>query len=512
MKHAPRVALLLLCVAGTGAAWISMRQGVGLSPDSAFYLGGARSLLASGTFAQPEAGGVLRPVTWYPPLYSAVLAAAGLGGADPQTAARPLHAGLFALNLLLLALLGRRLACGSAAAGLLAAALALMAPSLLQVHTMIWSEALFLALCLSSALAGLRYARDRRLLTLLGLALLTSAAYLTRYVALVNIGLLGFVVVFLQKGGLRERLQRAAVLALGLLPVAAWMLRNKLCGADAAGRPVGWHPFTWAQACDTLTVLGSWVLPWRFASAATGLLVLLAVLALLTWSAHDHLRRWRRETDASTAAVWLALIAFVPVYVGFVVLTISVAAASSSLDDRLLTPVLLVVVLVVSERISWWRERPDSARTAWSLLLALALSYAGLRAALTVRGLARQGQGYAIPAWNQSATLDAVRRLPAHVLILSNAPDLLYLHAGRPATLLPSRFDINTLEPHPGWPEALRQLADRPEVVFVWLDHVTFREALPAREDILAAAGTRDVLRLEDGFVLAHPDGHPAAP
>lgn len=514
MKRVLFVAVAVLGLTGFGSAWVSMRQGIGLSPDSAYYLGGARSLLASGTFAMPESGSVSRPITWYPPFYSAALAAAGIGGIDPQVAARPLHACLLALNLVLLALLAFRLSGRSATASLLAGMLALAAPSILQVHTMIWSEALYLALCIGSGHVALSYAKTGRLSQLFALALLVSGTYLTRYVALVNIGLLGLFVVVLRRGSVRDRAIRLAVLALGLLPVLAWMVRNRLCGADAAGRPMGWHPYTWQQVCDTLTVLGSWALPWRFASAWSGLVVLLAVVALLAWSAAAHCRRVRSGTDAQPAAVWLALVTFVPAYTGFVILTISVAAASSSLDDRLLTPVLLVVILVSAERFTVLLRR-CATRTGSVLLAAtssVVLACAGLRLVATVRALAKNGQGYAVPSWTWSPTLEAVRRLSAGALILSNAPDLLYLHTRRPATLLPTRFDINTLETHGGWKAALHDIASREDVVFVWMDRVTFREALPAREDVIDAAGNRARLQLEDGVILAHAGWLPTSP
>jgi 4-amino-4-deoxy-L-arabinose transferase-like glycosyltransferase len=487
-------------------AWLATQQGIGLSPDSAYYIGGARSLMQEMAYTMPAGGGVERAITWYPPLYSAFLALSGLCDADPHAAARPVHVVMYAVNVLLMGMLARRLSDGSAVAGLLAALLTLCAPSILQVHTMVWSESLFISLCLCSAMMGLTYATAGRMSTLLALGILTAMTFLTRYVGLVNIGIGAVAVVLVQSGKLKTRMHRGFVLLLGLLPALLWLHRNHAVSATATGRAISWHPYSWEQASDTLTVLSSWLLPWRLAAPSAGLLVLTAVCGIHAFSVAHHLRHVRHSPRSPVSVLILTLIAYELLYCLFVVATISLAAAKSSLDDRLLSPVLLITILILSDQLTRWLTGPSHVlRRAVMVVLLVAMCCAGLRIGLTTRALAARGQGYATATFRNSATLDVVSNLPADLLLLSNGPDVIYLYTGRPAGLLPAQYDMNTQKADPNWRRTLESMAQRHDVVFVWFDHV-MREAMPSKEDMKRLRPGNLVLQLSDGFLVLTDD------
>ena len=71
------IAVILIAVAGIVVALLAMRHGVGLSPDSVTYIGAARNLADGRGFTLASGGEAAdAPITWYPPMYSATLAAA----------------------------------------------------------------------------------------------------------------------------------------------------------------------------------------------------------------------------------------------------------------------------------------------------------------------------------------------------------------------------------------------------------------------------------------------------
>ena len=134
----------------------SSRWGLGLSPDSVVYIGAARSLLAGHGFTLPAESALFSPITHYPPLYSSLLlAVTGSVAADPLHGAIWLNVAAFSVNIyvsgfLLFASLG------SWQLALLGSLFTFTAFPLVQAHTMVWSEALFIMLELLGILLLLR--------------------------------------------------------------------------------------------------------------------------------------------------------------------------------------------------------------------------------------------------------------------------------------------------------------------------------------------------------------------
>ncbi|HXF77113.1 MAG TPA: hypothetical protein VNN13_13520 [Methylomirabilota bacterium] len=82
------VGLGMIGLGGAAAVIAATPWGIGLSPDSAAYIGGARSLIEGMGFSLPTDSGTFAPIIHFPPLYSLLLGAAAIAGADPLSAAR----------------------------------------------------------------------------------------------------------------------------------------------------------------------------------------------------------------------------------------------------------------------------------------------------------------------------------------------------------------------------------------------------------------------------------------
>src|SRR3990172_3099143 len=102
------LALVALCGGAIILLLVVTRWGIGLSPDSAIYIAGARSLLEGHGISFPLGAGRWQPITAWPPFYSIVLAVLGLPGVDPWIGARFLNAVLLGANAILTALILRR--------------------------------------------------------------------------------------------------------------------------------------------------------------------------------------------------------------------------------------------------------------------------------------------------------------------------------------------------------------------------------------------------------------------
>ena len=103
-RRRPYWFLLVLVAGGFFAVCIflwSTSFGIGVEPDSAVYISTARSVVSGDGF---QAQG--KPLTHFPPGYSALLSVSGLWNADPADGARYIHAVLYVLNVWLIGLYG----------------------------------------------------------------------------------------------------------------------------------------------------------------------------------------------------------------------------------------------------------------------------------------------------------------------------------------------------------------------------------------------------------------------
>src|SRR5438876_5374958 len=146
--------ILLVCAVGSfGIVLFATRWGAGLSIDSLRYLkAGAHVDVALGLSDSPG-----MRLTHYPPLFPMVLSLGRFFSIDAWTTARWLNASLMALSTILTGTIFLKLGGARSWAGLWGVALFAVAPDLMLVHAMVWSEPLYIALMLVTVLAFLIY-------------------------------------------------------------------------------------------------------------------------------------------------------------------------------------------------------------------------------------------------------------------------------------------------------------------------------------------------------------------
>ena len=450
--------LLLLSLLGMLFLYLSTPSGLGLVNDSAFYLEGASSLLAGEGYVRTSGGGEIKPITHFPPLYSLLLAGAGLTGLELLGAACLLALLLFGITIFLLGLSIYQLS-RSFIFALFGALLLATSDVFLGVYSMALSEALFLTLMLAAFLALSRGLERPSLGWLVGAGLLLSLATLTRYAgaSLYLTAILAIVLVGWTGKTLRWKalgMQLGALFAGGLPLLLGWGLASRLdSGAESLGnRLVSWHPpaltilfegaknlLTWLAADDLLQnapVFG------RLLSLAS-LLLLPALFAWLAW------RAWPRRapvTPSTPALAWL-LVLHVPVYLGFLLVSLTLFDASTPLNARILSPAYLALLALFAGGLGWaWRwlsHRRPRWRWAVALLALFAVAFSLLDGLAAVRELGKDGQGFAHSGWQESPAIQAVCELPP-LILYSNKPTAIYLLTGRSAYITPTPSDAVT--------------------------------------------------------------------
>ncbi len=487
--------------------------GIGLSPDSGAYVAGARSLLRGAGFSSPDELGRFVPIIHFPPLYSATLTASALFGADPVQGARWLAAFLFACNIMLAGALGfavSRSPSLSVITGLFAGA----ALPMVQVHTMAWSEPLFISLQLAGMVLLLLYLRNENRGHLILTGILLACGALVRYagLAMLAAGVVG--IVLLSQRRWRDRLVDAMIFAvIGCLPLIAWMVRNAWVAGGLVNRQFSIHPIGRESIAAVFHVVSGWQsFSWLASLDSTSLPLMAFTIAGTAWFsvAAWRMKFPRRRARCDFPAVHLILIvafSYLLVLLG----SISFLDALTPVDTRLLSPLYVpLVVVVLSLGGQFWRSSQVSRFSRAILALCLMLTVAA-QTATSIHWLKfsyQNGVGYAGREWRNSETLAKLDLLPPATIIYSNAPEVLYVLRGVPAAMIPRKVDPHTSEPNPRFASEIDRLKLKlleHQAALIFFYRVNWRWYLPSAGEVEEAMGMPPWARGRDGLILRAP-------
>jgi hypothetical protein len=487
------LALALGITAAVGVLWSMRPPGPGLDPDSMSYLAAADSLERAGELRVPFAEWSSRDSTArlrdFAPGFSAAIAALETTGVSSERSATWVEAAsAFAT------VAGSTLLVSAATTPAFAAAAAvvvLVTPALVEDHTIVLSEPLFLALLVAVvALAAVERPRAS------ALGVVAAAAVMVRYAGL-SLVLAAAVRAALAAATRRRRFLAAALAgAPGLLAFVLW---SRWAGG---AREYGWKGDFGATILEGWSTLQQWLVPGAPPSRASAGLAIaaLAVLALLV------ARGARRARVASPAAFRLLAATGIvaPSYVTLVTFSRLFADAAIPFDNRIVSPLFAVATLAVATAIGvQWGTLGPSLRTA---VVVAAGIWCVASANVTLRELSdlrADGWGYASAEWIGSDLRKWLLASGARYELFSDNPPSLYSLTHRSSRSLPESID----------PQTLRRLAeilrDRPSAVIAFQEP----DAAPrARgEDFARRLMLQQVFRAADGTVFVLPSAQPSA-
>jgi hypothetical protein len=426
--HRRLLCLVLLAIFAGGLVLLATREGVPTSTDDAAYLGAARSL---------DAGhGLDVPIRMYP-LGSVDIGTPPLGSSSPTPTPLVIYA---PLQPVLLAIGGHPVGTSRVEATLFLA----LSVFLVGLFVLLFTDDLWLAaaaqliVAFSLGLTLITPATDGAALffTLVALGSITRYRVRSRPAWLV-LGSVAIGLATLQRfaaGGLivwavlaLRKKPRAAVAALVMscAPLAAWFVYEKVSGRST-GHYVGFHIVKTTIRAG-IHSLAFWILPSSIsiALAALGsLVVILLVLFVLL----------RRGSPVTPVFVLYAVVQIVILEVA-----ITFFDAGVNLDPREFIPVYVAVVIALACGVG----RSKAVKIAAAILVVAC----GVRFAVNADTL--PPGGFLTPRWTQSPVVAAVRDLPAHAIIYSDAPDVLYLLDQRATSTVPETVDFSTLKVNP---------------------------------------------------------------
>ena len=498
--------LALLGIFAAGIAHWCMSSDIGVTPDSLVYLSAAdrlvegKGLTPIGYHYAPAIPSG-RPLVSFPPAYPLLLASTSLFTSDRLAGAKYIHSFLFAASVFLLGLI---IYISSRSIWLALCAMGLFQTSfpLLSIYTMARAEPLFMFFLLSTLLGVVFYIRKAQLWLLLVCGSTAAAALMTRYAAL-TILLPLVLMVLIQKGPSRESFKRAVLVGgVALLPLVAWVIRNRLVAGSSTGRSLDFHFIGTVEVKTFVDSLMLLLTPYALPNLVK-LLVLTIAAVVVVWALW---MRFRGQTAIANRCIRFFSAVMVVTYVIFLAAYNSFANPAVDLGPRVALPVYVFGMILVFSLVEWESAVGKRRTLSWCvILLSVVLFSVNMRPAVYwASHRHREGEGFTSRAWRDSETVKFLKALPSQIAVSSNAADACYLFTKREALRLPAKYDPTGARVNTDFTAqiaALRDDLNNNHTLVIYFDKITWRWYLPDRNELEESHELPVLTRLTDGVI-----------
>jgi 4-amino-4-deoxy-L-arabinose transferase-like glycosyltransferase len=483
-KHSFEIALALLAAVAIAFVLYAARLGMVISADSVIYIDAARNLARDFSYSAYQYGQIA-PLTHYPPLYSALLAAFIKLGIPINGGVLVLNALLYAATVVSAAVIVLKLT-GDRVVALFAGALILLAPSAFSVHVRLLTDAVPLPLELWVLYGLVVYVRTGSLKALTWSAVACSVAALARYTGIVLAWTGLAAILLLRRAPLLERARQAALfIAISCGPLALWLLSNRIRLGDATNRAMAIHLPGVDSAFELARVVSRWIIAPGPALLPVRTLMALAVLVAVAFGLY---RIWNSSEPGGMFAR-IALV-FILLHMALLAWTMIALDILTHPSPRQMLPVYIALVPLGAVLVSYAISRRPRIRPVLAAVAALMLLANGGSVIAQARRLRASGEGFDNADW-KAGVISLVNRIaPAHP-IYSNAPDAIYFLTGRPARELPAPIHHWTGLPRPEYPAEMRSLerATRDSSAVVIYFDTMERKHMPEITDVARELG-----------------------
>jgi hypothetical protein len=446
--------ILVISILGMIVLFISTSQwGIGMSKDSTCYISGARQLLKGNGYYFDQ---TTKPITQWPPLFSLSLAAIGLLRVDPVDGARILNTLLFGANVLVIGMILKGVA-GSMKTAFIGFWLALSSYVMLYIHSMAWSEPLYIFLTLLGFTFLFHYLRQGKVRFLFYSSIFIAFAWLTRYAGISSVVAGSLMILLLGQKKFFGRLKDGALFtALSSFPMGLWLLRNHFVARSLTHRSIQFHAEYMKFFRSALKIMSFWVLPEQFSEEwRYGALIFFA--AVLSIGSFFVVKKMMRKNSLSFLAsndslrVFMALLIFVVCYLTAYVANNLFVNINTGAKVRYLAPVFvacLLYALIVFDQLfklyphSWILK---AGTMIFVIFIGSSYAFGGTQKIFDVY---HNGTRLTGRFWKNSETIAKVRTLPLDTLIYTNEPTAVYILTGRTAFRLPRKYSRKDVRKH----------------------------------------------------------------
>jgi len=517
MKHLPikfqsnffYLLLATLLFVAAGQIFFSMKLGVGLSPDSLTYINVAKRI-ASGNGVNTASG---ESLTHYPPLYPLALALSGFLSTDLVYSAKLFHALLYCANLFVICMFIYR-ETRTWTPSLLGMLLAMSSTLMMYIHSVAWSEPLFILLVLLCFLGLSEYLATSKRVFLMVAAFFISLALLARYAGAAFV-VAGCIALFALPGKRASLFEKSADMLLfcliALAPLSAWIIRNKMFSGTFTSRNFAYHLVPAEHFHKIIQTFSAWfLLPDSMTEFSKilflcgfGLAAFVLMLLLLKKQTEFH----KSENTGISYGPLISGIS-IAVYILFLLVSISFFDVHTPLDHRILGPVFPIIIVGgftlvykltrvynLSSKINWLLSVLVLICIAFQLKISIPLTFEW----------SEEGRGYASSKWKNSKTLNLTRSLPSEITVFTNEPEVLELLADRKAKRIPNIANPENRKRNPNFESEIETMINemiQENAVLVYFNIGEKRYYLPKSKDIARNLPVDIIYKGHDGIIF----------
>ncbi len=448
--------IVLLAALAMGVLVASTVKGPGVGGDATIYMESARNLLAGKGLGLIGPRGEFRLLPYFPPFYSLALAGLAAVGFSINSAAHVLN--IFLAGVLTALVTGmtwrasRSLLLSGAAGGLMA-----FSPVLIPVYSWTISEPLSIFLGLSGLCLLLTYFDGPRVAELIVAAVLVGLAMLTRYSAVGYVGAGGLLILLLSSDSKRARLRDALLFGvIAIIPTAVWIFYDLSMTTTVSSRSMLTAQMMTERLADFLPQLEQvvlfWLIPDSWVTAPPYPLIINHILTvglalgMLGWTAAVWRKHQLEQVDESPLNhnLMVMLASFIVVYLIVIAGVYFTTYPPITIGSRMFSPIhaawVWLVVILAGKSMRLWKMG-DLLQNGLLIVIALLLTWYGVRSLRIVKQNMELGLGYNSAEWQNSDTIAAVKALPQNTLIVTNEEMAVLYLTGRAAYTMAEIYD-----------------------------------------------------------------------
>lgn len=482
---------------------------LGVSSDSITYITVARNIIAGEGLSIASGEHLVH----FPPLYPVFLAIPGLIGLDPLDGARWLHVLLFAANILMVTTIIYRETNSSILPSVFGALFMISSLSMLDIHVMAWSEALFLLLTLSGLFALAEYLTAQEKFSLLIIsALFVGAACLTRYIGVSVVAAAALSVLLFHNGKISQKVKFACIYgAVSILPIIFWLSRNLLTTDKLTNRTAQYHPIDLNRTEQGVTAVAEWLLlPDNLSSFTRNFSVSIFICLLVSGIFLYFVKQKTAENPLSSRRCpYFSIISVIlfGVYLLTLVISISFFDAHTPLDNRILSPLFPLGVITLFSLIfnAVDKSRIPHLYLFHVILLTCLLAYQVKTTLPYWRYVHENGRWYSGKQWQTSSIIEIIRSLPDNIFIYSNGKDAIEFLTRKKALYIPAKESPGTVEISRSFDADLQEMVEKLKSangILVCLNLITWRWYLPASEYLYEKLPLKIIYQGRDGVIF----------
>jgi len=470
--------LILISIVGIIlTTFVTSKWGAGLTPDSAAYIAGAKNILNGNGVAVlyndkdgniplklwASSESIEKPLIFHwPPLYPIVLSIIKFFGLNLMNGARFLNIFLFGINIFLISYIVKDYT-KSTLLSLFTAIIMLSSDVMLNIHTNIEAEPIFLFTGFLGLFLLVKYLDKKKISLLIISAFFISLAFLSRYIgiALVMAGTVG--ILFFNNENIKKKIIKSVIfIIISCLPISIWLVRTMIVGKNLTDRRIVFHPIS----LDEIKAVPGIILRWFLARDLLWMQNWIAFSFFIIIVIAGFVVIWRKKIEGFNKSqffkIVLLLYIFIVNYMFFLIISKTFFDAKIPVaQDRLLFPVLVsflvIGVLFIHGFLSLFNKNIVVRVFVFIILVIISGSYV-YNCISWSNNAYKNGQGYARKYFLQSEIIEEIKKLPDSKIIYTDATDIIYLFAGRVSYVLPVERNPYTTEINDNYQSQIKKM------------------------------------------------------